>query len=286
MSDKFTPARASNAKAKVIEPYFLSINKKYCQMMPNWSGFGATSLKKNQPNVDLLNKYHHNFPDKEGCIRQIEGIIAMERASKINRYKELWDKTPEEHKLPLSFEQFLFWFGCETGEKNMLQGTGLKVSIEGVKHDYDCFDMRMRDHEAIRWTIKYDPADTSKILAINDDGTLRFGMEEKYVQPMALKERKEGDYKELERVNDFNHILVESITEKRKISATAVGEFFEENPALQDTLAKMLIVDSRGQHKDQRNASLGKVSTQKPKKLAAPIFEDQADDDTDISKMI
>ena len=56
-----TPARAKNAKAKIIEPYFKRLNKGYCQLQPNWSGFGITSGKESQPNNEYLNKYKKNF---------------------------------------------------------------------------------------------------------------------------------------------------------------------------------------------------------------------------------
>jgi len=287
MAEKVTPARVKNAKTKVIEPYFHRINKKYCQLMPNWSGFGITSKKESQPNVDFLNKYRHNFPTQEECTEQIARIIELERQEKLNRYMELWAQTSDEYKLPLSWSQYLLYFGAETGYLNMIQGNGLLMTIEGIKHDYDCFDPRFRDHASTRWTVKYDPSDTSKVLAINEDGTLRFELEEKYIQPMALQDRKPGDYKQLERVRDYNNILIESITEKRKATATAIGEMFENNPALNDTLTKLILIDSKGQHKNERNANrLGEAAVTSRKKIASPRFEDQEDEEIDLYGML
>ena len=287
MAEKVTPARVKNAKTKVIEPYFHRINKKYCQLMPNWSGFGITSKKESQPNVDFLNKYRHNFPTQEECTDQIARIIELERSEKLNRYMELWAHTSEEHKLPLSWSQYLLHFGAETGFRNMLQGNGLLMTIEGIKHDYDCYDPRFRDYASTRWAVKYDPVDTTKVLAINEDGTLRFELEEKYIQPMALQDRKPGDFKQLERVRDFNNVLVESITEQRKTTATAIGELFENNPALNDTLTKLILVDSKGQHKNGRNANrLGEAAISRSKKIASPRFEDETDEEVDLYNMM
>ena len=71
---------------------------------------------------------------------------------------------------------------------------------------------------------------------------------------MALYDRKEGDSEELARVGSFNKeaksMIIDSVIED---SAT-VNQMFIQNPELNDTLAKMLLVDSKGQHKDQRNA--------------------------------
>ena len=47
-----TPARARKPWPKPIESYFLKLNK-YCQMhFSNWSGFGVTSQRDNQPNIE------------------------------------------------------------------------------------------------------------------------------------------------------------------------------------------------------------------------------------------
>ena len=62
-ADKFVPARVGNAKAKPIERYFKTLNQQYCQMLPNWSGFGITSDKHKQPNADALNAHRHSFPN-------------------------------------------------------------------------------------------------------------------------------------------------------------------------------------------------------------------------------
>ncbi|TYB69403.1 MULTISPECIES: hypothetical protein, partial [Bizionia] len=65
-----TPASVGNAKAKVIEPYFNHINKKYCKLLNNWSGHNVDSGSKNQPNDEYMNKIKKQFPDQLGCIKQ------------------------------------------------------------------------------------------------------------------------------------------------------------------------------------------------------------------------
>lgn len=254
MSDKLTPARVKNAKAKVVEPYFRRLNKRYCQLMPNWSGFGVTSRKENQPNQDILNKNRHSFPDQQGVRAQIQHIIEMERSSKVERYKELYEKLPDENRLPLSDEQYLLNFGHDNGGKCAVNGSGLMPTIGGIRRQYDCFDVRFRQYTNIRWTIKYDPSDTTRVLAVNDDASLQFMLTEKYVQPMALAERKDGDHQALEAVRTFNKGLEQHVTERRALSGTTARELFEAHPELDGTLSKLVLVDSRGQHKDQRNA--------------------------------
>jgi len=258
-----TPARVKNAKAKPIEPYFGRINKKYCQLMPNWSGFGVTSNKENQPNVEYLNKYRHQFPDRAGCANQIDRIITLERNDKRKKYLELWANTSEENKLALSLENYLYWFGAETGEKNSLSASGLIMTIEGKKHYYDCFDQRFREHSGERWTVRFDPDTPQQAMAVSSDGKLRFMLEEQYIQPMALHDRRPGDSEELQKVRDFNKNMISDIVETKKAIYGTVEDLFNDNPKLNDTLAKLILVDSNGQHKNERNQSRAITAGQK-----------------------
>ena len=272
---RVTPAAVGNAKAKIIEPWFKYFNKKYCQTQWNWSGFGITSKKSLQPNGDFLNKYKHEFPDLEGAYRQLESMILAERAELREKYMEMFEATPEERRLPLSTQDYLRAFGERTGQKNLMQGSGLKVTIEGRKMTYDCFDPEFRRYASTRWSVLYDPADRSKALAVNDDETLQFLLEEKYVQPMALADRTDGDYEQLQRVRDVNAREDERI--KREIGAyqeTAEALLADGRKEL-ETLHKLIICDSRGQHKDRRETA--RLATENPRKRTADIEDAETD---------
>lgn len=266
MSKKFTPARAKNAKAKVIEPYFGYLNKTYCQTQPNWSGFGIISDKDKQPNSEFLNKYKTHFPDFSGVYDMVGLIIEMERQKKRDEYLGLWNETNESDKISLSYESYLYHFGESTGRKNLLQGNGLNVTIKGLKQSFDCFDLNFRKHASTQWNVLYDPSDTSHILAMNDDETLRFVLEKKHTQPMALKERQPGDSDQLNRINQFNSDAVDYITDFRTESGEIVSNFLEAHQnELNGTLVRLMLTDSQGQHKDNRNIEAGR----KPKKQEA-----------------
>ena len=255
ISEKVTPARARNAKAKVVEPYFGSINKRYCQLLPNWSGFGITSNKEKQPNVEFLNKYKANFPDYAGVCMQIDRIMECERLidGKQERLLALWSQMPAEHKVELSQENYLLMFGETTGYKNRLEGSGLHITIRGLKRHYDCFDLSFRQYGSTEWEVRYDPDDLTKVLAVNRDETRRYMLEEKYVQPMALRERKEGDSEQLQRVRNYNKELEQKITDFRANNAEVLQRATLELEGFGGTLEKLLITDSTGRHKDNRN---------------------------------
>lgn len=281
MGGKYTPARAHNAKAKVIEPFFGYFNKKYCRLCKNWSGFGITSDKNLQPNSEFLNKNRHSFPTEDECRQQLTAFVEHERAEKREQYVALFAELPEERRLPLSDEQYLLTFGADTGFKNAIEGTGLRPTIGGIKRDYDCFNPKFREYAHVRWTVKYDPENLDRALAVNEDGSLRFMLERKYVQPMALAERKEGDAAQLERVHDFNKQLETKLTEQLALSHKKVEQLFNDNPQL-DVSTRLLLCDSKGQNKNNKqtrrlqaheveDVTAIEVSTVK---RAVPQFED------------
>jgi hypothetical protein len=265
LSEKFIPAQVKNAKSKPVERYFGTINNRYCHLMPNWSGYGVTSRKENQPNDDQLNKLRHDFPDWDGVCRQVVGIMELIRSEKRAEFLESWAAVPAENKHPLSEEKYLLSFGAtnykadKTVQKYLLQGDGITATINGVERTFDCFDIEFRRHAGVRWTLLFDPESLTKALAVNDDRSLQFTLENKYIQPMALIDRKDGDAEELQRVRDFNKVLEQHIIEARTKSSETVRKTFDEGPELNDTLAKLVLVDSKGQHKDRRNDSRRRI---------------------------
>ena len=255
MAEKVTPARVKNAKAKIVEPYFGSINKRYCQLLPNWSGFGITSDREKQPNVEFLNKYKSNFPDFAGVCMQIDMIMERERLcdGKQERFVELWGQMPDDRKVELSYENYLLLFGETTGFRNRLEGGGINITIRGLKRHYDCFDLSFREHGSTDWEIRFDPENLGRVLAVNKDETRRFVLEEKYIQPMALCEREDGDSGQLQRVRAYNEELEQKITDFRAHNAEVLQQAVVELPGFGGTLERLLITDNMGQHKDNRN---------------------------------
>ena len=229
--------------------------------MPNWSGFGVKS--KNQPNADYLNKIRHNFPDESGVIMQLERIIEMERASAIHKYQAAYQGLPDADKRLLTEADYLHLLGETTGYTNRISHAGMVATIEGIKREYDCFDPGFRKLNYVDWTLKYDPATPERVLAENPEGTIRYLLQEKFIQPMALYDRRDGDSDQLKLVRGFNKNLKEDIMAGMCEDHQLVQGIFESNPQLSDTLTKMLLVDSNGQHKDNKSAlRLGNVRKQ------------------------
>ena len=242
VADKVTPARVKNAKAKPIEAWFNYFNKKYCQMQTNWSGFGITSRKELQPNTEFITKYKKDFPDFGGCVSQIVGFIQAERAELETAYVAQF---ADGDLKQLSLSQYLMTFGESTGERRyLLQGTGIRCTIGGQRMDYDCFDTHFRKYGSTRWQLRYDPEDAHYAVAVSEDESLQFVLEEKYTQPMALADRTEGDARELKRVMDFNRRKEQELMDELSPMTERARELLENT-----TLSKLLITDSKGQHK-------------------------------------
>jgi hypothetical protein len=266
MGKYVTPARKHNAKAKRIEPYFNRFNRKYCQMMTNWSGFGITSNRDSQPSKDAIDHYKKTFPDYAGVCAQVEKMIGLERAGKVGRYRELFALMPAERRLELPEDNYLLLFGETTGRRNMLTGSGVHATIMGQMRYYDCFDVSFRRHPFVKWELHYDPADLSRVLAVNEDGTLRYMLEKKHVQPEALVERAAGDSDHKARVEHYNQEVFDYVSDfqtnvnarVRALVTPPDGVARRESdwgalPGAEDTLFKIPLTDSRGQHKDNRN---------------------------------
>lgn len=256
MANKVTPAQVKNAKAKPVEPYFGHLNKTYCRLMDNWSGYGVTTDPSRQPNSEALNLHRRNFPDEEGCRRQIAGIIAEERRRKAEQYHRLLRELPDERRLELGREQFLLHFGAETGYRNALEGGGLRPTLMGTKRDYECWDISWREHADCRWAVRYDPSDLSTILAVSEDGTLRYLLEEKHIQPMALADRRDGDTEALHRVWNYNRSLETHVSNRLSLAYEKAEEVIARLPQ-QDILGRLLVCDSEGRHKLPRAIARG-----------------------------
>lgn len=254
IAEYVTPAGLGNAKAKVIEPYFKRLNHKYAKKCPgNWSGYGITSRKESQPNMEWLNAHKSQIPEEAEVRAQIQWIIESERALKREQYVAGFSKIPADRLLPMTTESYLLNFGHETGYKNALEGSGLNIRLLGERRTYDSFDLEFRKYAHLRWNVKYDPDNLQEVLAVSDEGDIRFMLEEKYVQPMALADRRPGDAEELERVRDFNKELKRAVIERTAQAAEIVRESLLRHPDTDNPYITGVLTDSRGQNKDRKS---------------------------------
>lgn len=249
----FTPARVKNAKAKPIERYFRYLNENYCQFYfgnANWSGFGVKARSQKQPNIDVLNWKKKQFPDKEGVIRQIHWIFQQERQKKHEAWIAAWRKMPEAERLTLSRENYLLNFGMRNDRTIRLQAGCLEPTILGRQRAYDTFDLNFRKNPLQSWTVMYDERDLSTILVTDATQKERYLLNAVHEQPMALRDRKEGDFEALKAIDNFN----KNVLEPYVVGAVCKDEekamnLLAQTPELEGWRTVNMLTDSRGQQK-------------------------------------
>ena len=144
-------------------------------------------------------------------------------------------------------------FGQSNGRSYTLQGTGITATIGGERIDYDCFDLTFRQHADQKWTLRIDANDLSTVMAESADGQYRYILERKYEQPMALIDRTDEATAELQRVRKFKQEVRDHVTSTLANAACKVEEVIRENPnAIDTTVSRLMICDSKGQHKDHK----------------------------------
>lgn len=263
----YTPASVGNAKAKIIEPFFNTFNRKYLRLLPNSSGHGVKSRREIQVSDDWIEAHKRHFPDYIGCCSQLEKMIEFDRNTKRDAFIAKWSEMAHDKHLPFDKKDFLSAFG-EVAEPRKLNGDGVRLQVNGQKFWYDCFDPAFREYGHATFFLRYDPSDMDNVLAIEnigtskvpEEGVIRFLLERKYEQPMALMDRKPGDMDELTRIRNYNDDMIGSIILKRKQAAETVQQLFEQNnEQLKDTLTAHVITDSLGQHKNRRNEIVGRT---------------------------
>ena len=107
----FIPTAVGNAKAKVIEPYNMYLNKRHCQPKRNWSGFNVDASKEKRINREMMDALKADFPNRDGVAKQIHEIFRIERAEKIAAYREGWANLPEVDKREMKMAFCLYSSG-------------------------------------------------------------------------------------------------------------------------------------------------------------------------------
>lgn len=253
VAEYFTPARVKNAKSKPIERYFRYLNENYCQLYfgnSNWSGFGVKTRGKKQPNIDVLELRKRNFPYKEGVIQQIHWIFQQEREKKQKTWMEAWLRMPESDRLTLSRENYLLNFGMRNDRTIRIQAGCLAPTILGKQRAYDTFDLNFRKNPLQSWTVIYDERDLSTILVTNETKKERYLLNAVHEQPMALRDREDGDFEALKAIDNFNkNVLEPSVIETVNRDEETVKNLLLQTPELEGWRTVNMLTDSRGQQK-------------------------------------
>lgn len=247
MSNKLSPARAKNARAKIIEPYFSRLNKTYCQLLPNWSGYGITGKKGKGVNREVASDLRHKIPTRPEVEGQIHKIFAQERALKYEEYMSLFDGDVTDIQLDRSI--YLEHWGETSGRYIGQSIYGLTPTIYGEVQYYESFDLGFKEQRHQRWKVYYDPSDLSSVLAVSEDGKYKYLLERKHLQPMAVEDQSEEDKEHLRRVYTHHRELEDWVDGEWKRLMPLALEASKDNSVAQELLQRSITPFRRGSKK-------------------------------------
>lgn len=250
MSNKLSPARAKNARAKIIEPYFSRLNKTYCQLQPNWSGYGITGKKGKGTNREVASDLRHQIPTRAEVEGQIHKIMSQERALKHEEYMSLFDGDITDIQLDRSI--YLEHWGETSGRYIGQSIYGLTPTIFGEVQYYESFEQGFKEQRHQRWQVYYDPSDLTSVLAVSEDGQYKFLLERKHLQPMAVEDQRPEDLQHLERVRTHQREIEDWVDGEWKRMMPLALEASKDNSVAQELLQRSITPFRRGEKKKTR----------------------------------
>lgn len=250
MSNKLSPARAKNARAKIIEPYFSRLNKTYCQLQPNWSGYGITGKKGKGTNREVASDLRHQIPTRAEVERQIHTIMSQERALKHEEYMSLFDGDITDIQLDRSI--YLEHWGETSGRYIGQSIYGLTPTIFGEVQYYESFEQGFKEQRHQRWQVYYDPSDLTSVLAVSEDGQYKYLLERKHLQPMAVEDQRPEDLQHLERVRTHQREIEDWVDGEWKRMMPLALEASKDNSVAQELLQRSITPFRRGEKKKAR----------------------------------
>lgn len=220
MGVTYTPAKARNARAKVIEPYFRHHHAQHVQAYyPNWSGHNVTAKLLNQPNPDALERIKKDFPTEAGVVDQIHEAFARERAAKVAEFRQALEAAQAKGILrSIDRQQYLELFGVQHDYTNELTNRGLCPTLLGEERHYNILSHEFQQWVGTSFRVTYDPADLSNVLATAREGSLRFLVSEVADIPMALADHTPQTRAQLAAVEGFKKELGQQAIDRRDTS--------------------------------------------------------------------
>ena len=252
----FTPAEVGNSKAKVIEPYFKHLNKKRAQKTRFWTGFNVDAKKTNQVNKEYLDQIKTQAPDRAGLVKQIDRMVEMERAGKLEGFMAGFAGMPEaENGMTLmGGADYLQVFGVALGKTNKITGQGIIKQINGQEYTFDSFDKGFRANMHLDWQLIGDPENLTRVLAVSPDAKMRYVLEQKRILPMDLHSTTQEDVDYRMRVKQFNKENMADITALYASDARIAAEVMDNTPFSLNNADEMdlkLMLTVGGQQKDR-----------------------------------
>ena len=237
-----------NARAKVIEPFFMHLFETRCKEWVNFSGLGIKSKKQcNQINEDYIRKYWQYFPTEEQLFSQIGQVMedwnadALSPGPVINRVKEKVRYSPSEcqqrslqlqaeimlppHRLADIAFEWRMRPGSQERQSYFYSNGGIEITLRGVEHRYTLPPEAETYAEIVgnSFFVKYDPQNMRAVWLYDGDRQICAAYAVEYMS-MALADRTEGEGKllaEKQQLRKEAKTLAKSNRQKGKALAQA-----------------------------------------------------------------
>lgn len=224
------PATLKVPRGKVIEQSFGTrwhqTLKEISVSTHNYAGNNIVS--KSKINEDALQLYKKDFPTKEEGLKQIHEFIYMMRnlevtgkpgVTKQQEWLTAFNESQKSKQHILETEQRLMLFGKDHSHTNRVTNAGIVATLDEVKYVYEVPKEMYMNTLGLQVTLKYDPADPAKVLAISTDGKHRMVCEQFERFKMAPADYQEGDRTRINQAIEEKKghgLLVSAASEDRK----------------------------------------------------------------------
>ncbi|MBX6361957.1 MAG: Mu transposase C-terminal domain-containing protein, partial [Acidobacterium ailaaui] len=161
-------------KRGYIEQFFGSAHWKRCLKAGanNYTGNNITARTRGV-NMEVLASNKQAYPTVAAGMQQIEDFFARLRQlpdssgiSKQQQWLDAWQNMPDVKKRRITDEQYLLLFGIEKKEKVRISNVGIRTQINGEEYYYAVPHDDFLQAVGSEVTLKYDPADLSRVLVI------------------------------------------------------------------------------------------------------------------------
>lgn len=279
----FTPAKAKNARGKVIEQSFGQIwHSKLKELYPqNYKGHNIDADFK--LNADWIDANKKNFPVKEQApahiaafieeLRQIKGRNGKTRQE---QWVDAFEAMKPAKKRLIAPEQHYMLFGVDhkhpkTGAllPNTITNNGLLVTFNGRKIFYEVPADLYMETLGLTVNVKYDPTNLHSVLAVSQDKKKRFVCNVYQNVPMAIADYVPGTR------SDLNSRLLEK---KSHV------DFYVNAKEERQSILKRAQLDAESLL--QAGVHTKEVMYAAARQLVESTYEDMDDEDIDIRDMM
>ena len=155
-----------------------------------------------------------------------------------------------------------------------MTNVGIQKQINGIKYTFNSLDLAFRRMTHTKWTIMYDTNNLSNVMAINEDGSVRFMLEQPIRPAQALTDITPAQIAYRNKVSASNKAMEKHITD----AITGIDERTEAIIA-QTSLKTMLNIDGQQKKTLQKAKNVIEIKAQEKLSKEQPYYQTELEED-------